>query len=160
MVKLNVITPDVYGSRGFGATFHVLYLVLLVWAPCLMHRCNKNPTLSQSHNLPTHLPIEFLTYLCASFLTSQALVPTFSFPAFSLPILLTFSLFLSKTTLGKWTVCSLPWLRTDTVAIHYSPRGSHAVRSESGEGTPVFAGPGPVVCLWRTRAPSQTDERT
>jgi hypothetical protein len=28
MGKLNVITPDVYGSRGFGATFHVLYLVL------------------------------------------------------------------------------------------------------------------------------------
>jgi hypothetical protein len=26
--------------------------------------------------------------------------------------------------------------------------------------SPVFAGPGPVVRLWRTRAPSQTDART
>ncbi len=48
--------------------------------------------------LPTHLPIEFPTYLCASFPTSKALVPTFSFPTFSLPTLPTFSLFLSKTT--------------------------------------------------------------
>ncbi len=74
----------------------------LVWTPCLMRRWNKNPTLSQNHNLPTclptHLPIEFPTYLCASFPTSQALVPTFSFPAFSLPTLPTFSLFLSKIT--------------------------------------------------------------
>jgi hypothetical protein len=28
MVKLNVITPDVYQSRGFGATFNVLYFDL------------------------------------------------------------------------------------------------------------------------------------
>ncbi len=71
-------------------------------APCLRHMWNKNPTLSQNHNLPTylptHLPIEFPTYLCAYFPTSQALVPIFSFPAFSLPTLPTFSLFLSKTT--------------------------------------------------------------
>jgi hypothetical protein len=85
--------------------------------------------------LSTHLPIEFLTYLCASFPTSQALVPTFSFRAFSLLTLPIFSLFLSKTTPEKWTVCSLPWLRTDTVANHYSPRGPRAVRPESGEGT-------------------------
>ncbi len=48
-----------------------------MWAPYLMHRWNKNPTLSQNHNLPiylpTHLLIEFPTYLCASFLTSQLL---------------------------------------------------------------------------------------
>ncbi len=71
-----------------------------MWAPCLMHRWNRNPTLSQNHNLPTylstHLPIEFPTCLCASFLASQALVPTFSFSALSLPTLPTFSLFLSK----------------------------------------------------------------
>ncbi len=76
--------------------------ITLVCAPCIMHRWNKNPTLSQNHNLPiylpTHLRIKFPTYLCASFPTSQALVPTFSFPAFSLPTLHTFSLFLSKTT--------------------------------------------------------------
>ncbi len=47
--------------------------------------------------LPTHLPIELPTYLCASFSTFQV-VPTFSFPAFSLPTLPTFSLFLLKTT--------------------------------------------------------------
>ncbi len=73
-----------------------------VCAPCIMHMWNKNPTLSQNHNLPTylltHLRIKFPTYLCASFPTSQTLVPTFSFPAFSLPTLHTFSLFLSKTT--------------------------------------------------------------
>ncbi len=86
------------GVPGIASLYNIL-----VWTPCLMHRWNKNPTLSQNHNLltylPTHLPIEFPTYLCASFPTSQALVPTFSFPAFSLPTLPTFSLFLSKTTL-------------------------------------------------------------
>jgi hypothetical protein len=74
------------------ASFFLYYI--LVCVPCIMHRWNKNPTLSQNHNLPTYLP----THLRIKFPTSQALVPTFSFSAFSLLTLHTFSLFLSKTT--------------------------------------------------------------
>ncbi len=47
----------------------------LVWAPCLMHRWNKNPTLSQNHNLPTYRPTylsNFLpTYVLLSYLSGS-----------------------------------------------------------------------------------------
>ncbi len=89
---------NIIGCSPYGEP----HKILLVCALCLMHKWNKNPTLSQNHYLPTYLPtdppIKFPTYLCASFRTSQALIPSFSFPAFSLPTLLTFPLFLSKTT--------------------------------------------------------------
>ncbi len=75
-------------------TTHLTYLLTI--------SLKNHPLPFQNHTLPTylptHLPIKFPTYLCASFPTSQALVPTFSCPAVSLPTLHTFSLFLSKTT--------------------------------------------------------------
>ncbi len=41
------------------------FLLSLVCAPCLRHRWNKNPTLSQNHNLPIYRP----TYLSNFLLT-------------------------------------------------------------------------------------------
>jgi hypothetical protein len=128
---------------------------------CLMHRWNKNPTLSQNHNLPTDPPTYRISYLPMCFffylLDSCTYFLIFCFLTIHLTYLLTISLknhlwkvksllslltpdghcsqSLLKTTFGKWTVCSLLWLRTDTVANHYSPCEPRAVHPESGEGT-------------------------
>jgi hypothetical protein len=58
----------VSGFRG-GFIARLQGRLHLVWAPCIMHRWNKNPTISPNHNLPipltyrpTYLPIDLPTY--------------------------------------------------------------------------------------------------
>jgi len=98
--------------------------IWLVCAPCIMHRWNKNPTLSQNPYLPTYRPTylsNFLPTYVLLFLPLRLLLPTFSFPAFSLPTLPTFSLFLSKTT--SYFSKTTTYLPTDppTYRISYLP---------------------------------------